>query len=267
MKNLLALLILFTIAACQSGRNKKEIEDQKTPATDTLTYTYDSLKVYSKNLPKNNQNQTDTAKATISYPVFQNDTLNQFIKRKVFNYFAPEERATSYQEIANSFIKGYDDFVKTNKDTQQFWFLTIKINVIKQSDNYLALKYIHSDYSGGAHGNTTISYLNYNPKTNKEITLDSLIQPGKMQTLVNTAEHIFRKNEKLSPTESLEGKYFFDKGKFSLAKSFYVSDKGLVFLYNPYEIKAYAEGYTELIIPFTTVKNIAKPNTILTAPL
>ena len=75
---------------------------------------------------------------------------------------------------------------------------------------------------------------------------------------------IFRKNEKLSATEPLEERYFFDKGKFALAQSFYVNDKGLVFLYNPYEIKAYAEGYTELIVPFSALKAIAKSNTILT---
>jgi len=260
MKNSLAFLfLLLTISACQNGTDQKG----KTviAASDTLTYTYDSVRVNSKNIPKK---VVDTPNAVISYPVFKNDTLNQFIKRQVFNYFAKEEPVTSYQAIADSFIKGYDDFVSTNKDTQQAWFLIIKINVLKQSENYLALKYIHSDYAGGAHGNTTISFLNYNPKTNQEITLDSLIQTGKMATLTNIAEVIFRKNEKLNATESLEEKYFFDKGKFSLAQNFYVSNKGLVFLYNPYEIKAYAEGYTELIIPFEAIKNIARPNTILT---
>ncbi|WP_324288612.1 RsiV family protein [Pedobacter sp. SL55] len=68
----------------------------------------------------------------------------------------------------------------------------------------------------------------------------------------------------MSATEPLEQKYFFTNGKFALPKSFYVSDKGLVFLYNPYEIKAYAEGVTELVIPFSELSGIAKPQTILT---
>jgi hypothetical protein len=260
MRNIIALLcIVFSLAACQPSSEKKEVE-----TADTLTYAYDSVRVFSKHIPKNDYGRVDTPKAVISYPSFQNDTLNQYIKRRVFDSFAQEEPATSYQDIANSFVKGYDDFVLTDKETHQAWYLMIKISVLKQSANYLALKYIHSDYVGGAHGNTMISFLNYDPKTNKEIKLDSLIQPGKMNTLVTRAESIFRKNEKLKPTESLEDKYFFEKGKFSLALSFHVSDKGLVFLYNPYEIKAYAAGYTELIIPFSAIKDIAKPNTILT---
>ena len=63
---------------------------------------------------------------------------------------------------------------------------------------------------------------------------------------------------------SLNKRYFFTNGKFSLPKSYYVSDKGLVFLYNAYEIKSYAEGTTELVIPFSELSGIAKPQTILT---
>ena len=264
MRNLLAcFFLLLVISACNSEKHKTE----ENRVTDTLSYAYDSIKVYSKYLPQANQNIIDTAKASISFPIFKSDTLNQFIKRKVFDFFAEEEPATSYQDIANSFIKGYDSFVSENPGTQQAWFLIIKINVLKQASNYLSLKYIHSDYAGGAHGNTNISFLNYNTKANTVLTLDSLIKKDQMQALVRIAEDIFRKNEKISPTEPLEEKYFFDKGKFSLAQSFHVSDKGLVFLYNPYEIKPYSEGYTELIVPFSALKNIAKPNTILTTPL
>ncbi len=260
MKNLIAcyFLLLF-ISACNSGTDKT----RKVALTDTLSYAYDSVKVNSKSTTR----VIDTAKASISFPIFKNDTLNQFIKRKVFDFFAKEEPATSYQDIANSFIKGYEDFLSENPETQQSWFLIIKINVLEQTPNYLSLKYIHSDYAGGAHGNTTISFLNYNPKTNTQITIDSLIQKEKMEALIQIAEGIFRKNEKLTATEPLDEKYFFEKGKFVLAQNFHVTDMGLIFLYNPYEIKPYSEGYTELTIPFSALKTIAKPNTILTTPL
>jgi len=262
MKNLLAcIFILLILSSCQ---NNKENTAQIDVKNDTLVYQYDSVKVYSKNIPKGKQNLIDTPKASITFPVFKNDTLNQFIKRKVFDYIAKEEPITPYKDMMSSFIKGYDDFVQSNPETPQSWFLIIKINVLRQSSNYISLKYIHSDYVGGAHGYTGISFLNYNPKTNQPVTLDSLIQKDKMNVLLAIAEGIFRKNEKLTPTQSLEESYFFEKGKFALAQSYYVSNKGLVFLYNPYEIKAYAEGYTELVVPFSALKDIAKPQTILT---
>ncbi|TKC06762.1 DUF3298 and DUF4163 domain-containing protein [Pedobacter polaris] len=266
MKKIFCFIIAATLfASCRNEKPKDHVEDATVKA-DTLTYKYDSVKVYSKNIAKSSESSKDTAKASIKYPVFENQGLNKYIHRQVLDYFSKEDPAIiSYQDITNSFIKGYDSFFAENKDTYQSWFLIIEIKVLKQTANYIALQYIHADYAGGAHGNTNISYLNYNPKTNQAVTLDSLIDVSQISKLLNIAEAIFRKNEKLTPTEPLVEKYFFEKGIFSLPESFYVSDKGLVFLYNPYEIKPYAAGTTELIIPFDAVKSIAKPNTILTA--
>jgi len=261
-------LTLFAISllwACTSENEDKKVAHVITAANDTLTYRYDSVKVVSNNFVKPATNGfADTAKAVVKYPVFENDSLNNFIKSQVFHYFGDEEVPTAFDDIASSFIRGYNDFYVENPGTAQWWYLLIDIKVIRQLHNYVALKYVHSDYAGGAHGNTSISYINFNPKTNKAVTLDSLILPEKKGELMKVAERIFRSNEKINATEPLDKKYFFTNGKFSLPKSFYVSDKGLVFLYNPYEIKSYAEGTTELVIPFSELSGIAKPQTILT---
>jgi hypothetical protein len=263
---------LFCLSICilASCRNEKKTESKETGTketkVDTLSYSYDSVKVYSKNTVKTNVKETDTAKAVVQYPVFKNEELNKYIQRQVLNYFSEEDKSIfSYQEIANSFINGYDSFHTENKDTREAWFLKIGISVLHQTKNYIGLKYIHSDYAGGAHPNTNFSYINYNPNTNSAITLDSLIDKSNKGKLVRLAEAIFRKDEKLSSTAKLDGKYFFSNGAFYLPENFYVSNKGLVFLYNPYEIKAYVYGTTEIIIPFAALKEIAKPNTILTA--
>ncbi|MGF1924148.1 MAG: DUF3298 domain-containing protein [Bacteroidia bacterium] len=260
MKNLLfCFLLALTISACQNDRDK---------TIESLAFTYDTVRVESKNEFTPNGTYISPGKATVEFPVFKSDTINQFIKRQVFNFFAEEEQVSSYQDLAESFVKGYEDHIINSKGVvEQPWSLLITIGVLKKQANYLSLKYTHFDYTGGAHGNTAISFLNYNPTTNHVITLDSLIQGGKMDALLKIAEAVFRKNEKLSATEPLENKYFFDKGKFSLAENFHVTDNGLVFLYNPYEIKPYSEGYTELTIPLSALKGIAKPNTILTTQM
>ena len=263
------ILPLFAVAlffACRNENKDKKVAHVITAENDTLTYRYDSVKVVSNNLVKPEVNrEADTANAVVRYPVFENDSLNNYIKSQVFHYFGDEEVPTAFDDIAGSFIRGYNEFYLQNPGTAQWWYLLIDIKVIRQLHNYVALKYIHSDYAGGAHGNTSISYINFNPKTNKAVTLDSLILPEKKAELLKIGERIFRQNEKISATESLEKKYFFTNGRFSLPKAFYVSDKGLVFLYNPYEIKSYAEGITELVIPFAELTTIAKPQTILTS--
>ena len=267
MKKLVYLLAITTFfASCRNEKTDDKTTDSNAVKVDTLSYKYDSVKVYSKNIAKTDAVPRDTAKSVIKYPVFENETLNKYINRQVLDYFSEEDPTIiSYKDIASSFIKGYDSFFAENKDTPQSWYLIIDIKVLKQSSNYIALQKVHSDYAGGAHGITVTSYINYNPKTNQPITLDSLIDAKQKPKLLSIAETIFRKNEKLTPTEPLADKYFFENGKFALAQSYYVGNEGLVFLYNPYEIKAYAYGTTKLVIPFSDLKGIAKPNNILSA--
>jgi hypothetical protein len=266
MKNLIflfALVVLF--AACNDNNQDKKVAHVFTAENDTLTYRYDSIRVVSNNLVKSNLGTPiDTSNAVVKYPIFENEELNNHIKKRVFDFFADEEHPTAYEDIASSFVRGYNDFYLHNPGTVQWWFLRIDISVIRQLHNYIALKHVHSDYAGGAHGNAMISYINYNPKTNEPIALDSLIIPQKKAELLKLAESIFRKNEKISDEVALDKDYFFTNGRFSLPDNFYVSKNGLVFLYNTYEIKPYAQGTTELIVPLDQLKTIAKPNTILT---
>lgn len=265
MKKALLISLLAIVAfGCNSNTKDKKIAHTITAENDTLKFRYDSVKVVSSNTVTNAYNtNVDTTNAIVRYPVFENDSLNNYIKQQVFNFYAEEDYPSAYDDIASSFVRGYNEFYLQNKGTSQWWYLLIDIKVIRQMHNYIALQYLHSDYAGGAHGNAIHSYINFDPKREVGITLDSLILPQKKNDLVKLAEEIFRKDEKLTATEPLDKKYFFTNGKFALAQNFYVSNEGLTFLYNPYEIKPYAYGTTKLVIPTALLKNFAKPNTIL----
>jgi hypothetical protein len=265
MKRLYILLIAACFTACQSEKKSDNSTDSAavTTAADQLSFKYDSVKVYSKNPVSASDNVTDTSKAVISYPVFADQKINQFIEQKVMNSANEGEHYTSYKAFADAFIKNFDDFSKENKAYGQTWFMNGKVEVAAQQQQYLSLLYTYVNYEGGAHPNSAFTYLNYNPVSHQEILLDSLIKPGTMPQLTAVAEKIFRKNEKLSVTASLKDAYFFENDKFSLNQNFSITKEGLKFLYNPYEIKAYAFGTTELLIPFTELKDIARPNSLL----
>jgi len=266
MKNIiLFLLAVSLIWGCNSENKDKKVAHVITAENDTLTYRYDSVKVVSNNFIKPEVNpEADSTSAVVKYPVFEDDSTNNFVKKQVFDFFEEEDHPNAYEDIASSFVRRYNQFYTENPGTVQSWYLLIDIKVIRQLHNYVAIKYTHSSYAGGAHGNSSVSYINFNPKINTLINLDSLILPEKKAELTKVAESIFRKNEGISATEPLQKHYFFTNGKFSLPKTFYVSDKGLVFFYNSYEIKSYAEGTTELVVPFSALSDIAKPQTILT---
>jgi hypothetical protein len=267
MRKLGMALAIATILACQSGKKAEQTIDSaasKLPQTpDSISYKYDSVKVYSKNPVSADARVTDTAKAVISYPVFTDNKLNDFVLKNILGSVDGEKTYNSYEEYTKGFIKDFDDFQKGSKDQIQTWFLSIQTKVIKQKPQYIGFFTIYSNYSGGAHANSSFNYRNYNPVTHQEITLDSLLIPGSSGKLQAIAERLFRKNEKLTPDQSLKNNYFFENDTFKLNNNFTITDEGLLFLYNPYEIKAFAFGITKLLIPYSELKDITKPNSLI----
>ncbi len=261
----LALGIIVCQAACQTERKTDKQKDSAVvaPLTDTLTFSYDSVRVFPKQPVSKNPAVTDTSKAVITYPVFKDQQLNNFVLGKIMATADVDKKYDNYKAYADDFIKGFEDFATKEKDYQQTWFLNIKTEVLRQQKGYIALKTTYVNYSGGAHPNSVFSYLNYNPTRHQEILLDSLILPGSMTKLNTIAEGIFRKQEKLAPAASLRDGYFFENDRFKLNNNFTITEKGLEFLYNPYEIKAYVYGTTTLIIPFVDLKGIARPNSLI----
>jgi hypothetical protein len=257
--------------ACQSEQNKQGTEDtlsyQKDSLNlefDTLAFHYDSLKVYSKNLVSANKGTKDTTMVTIVYPVFNNQQVDGLVKGNALKANGPDEPSyKSYEDLASRFIRQYDDFQKEGLDHTPAWFKEVNITVLPQRKDYLGLKYLYIDYAGGAHPNSAIIYKNYNSTTLQEIKLADLIPPANQPKLREVAEKIFRANEKLDPKQSLDNGYFFDKGVFTLNDNFTNTDQGLKFLYNTYEIKPYSEGTTELLIPYTAIKELLIANPAL----
>ncbi|HKG05910.1 MAG TPA: DUF3298 domain-containing protein [Pedobacter sp.] len=256
-------ILLISFMACQGEKETKTTD--VTTQSDTLTFSYDSVKVISK-LPASKEKEIrDTSKAVISFPVFSDKGINDFVLNKVLRSADSGKNYKSYQDYAADFIKGFEDFQKTESERPQNWFLEIRNRIETQKPGYISFLSTYINYSGGAHPNSVFTYLNYNTENHQEILLDSLLIPGTEPRLNSIAEQIFRKNEKLSPTASLKDGYFFDNDIFKLNNNFTITDKGLKFLYNPYEIKAYVYGTTELIIPFKDLKGMVKPNSLLSS--
>jgi hypothetical protein len=261
MKRIALIALASCLLACQQEtKNNNQTDDSVntsidslTAAADTLTFQYDSVKVLSKINASLKRDIKDTAKAIIVYPFFNNKNIDQ--QAQVLKSDNPDAPAyNNYQEVVKDFIKNYDEFIKSMPANNYAWFKDVRISVVAQQKNYLGLKYIFSDYTGGAHPNTVIIFKNFHPATGKEITLKDFVKPVDQPKLVAIAEQIFRKNENLGPKEGLENKYFFDKGIFVLNDNFTITHEGLKFLYNSYEIKPYSDGTTELFIPFTAIK-------------
>jgi hypothetical protein len=266
------LFIPFLALLWSCGNSPKN--DLET-TTDTLKYSVHGFVKHSQTCVNK-----DSLCATVmfEYPEFESVSFNKEIKNEILNIYhddndTTKSRPKSFEELAKPFVNDYDlklnegkSFV--NKANAQNaggflatpWYMEAYTRVARQTKKYLMLHTNTNWFMGGNHPISMEYYYVYNRSDFKRITLDDLFEKGYDQKLLVIAESIFRKQEKLKPADKLseEAGYFFENQRFILNDNFTLTDKGIKFLFNVYEIKPYVAGLTELEIPYEDLKGILK---------
>ena len=138
------------------------------------------------------------------------------------------------------------------------WNNNSSIDLFAKTPNTYTLSTISSGYEGGAHGYYNESYDNFDIKTNTELTLNDFFLPDTNQTLHEIAQTHYKKHYGLSPGQPLIDDGWFED-KFVLAQNFAITSRGLYFFYNQYEIKSYARGPTEFMLPYSKIQHLIDP--------
>ncbi|CAM3462506.1 DUF3298 DUF4163 domains-containing protein [Sphingobacterium prati] len=241
------LSIGFFLSSCQN----KSASPSLAQTRDTLSYHKKMVDEHSNYFLKG-EDQLDTTYFRASYPVFDEAKINDLVSSTVHL-----EGDTSMEEAANRFINAYNEYVDDNNGkSTATWNRDLQVDVVANTPVYLAIRTKQEEYTGGAHGDHVTLYSNFDRQSNSPITIDDIILKEDKDKFITIAEQCFRKQEGLHKDDSLNGKYFFEGGKFSLADNFTFEKNELLFYYNIYEIKSYAEGGTELRIPYSTFKDL-----------
>ncbi|QEC75146.1 RsiV family protein [Mucilaginibacter ginsenosidivorax] len=256
LSKLCFILVGFAFASCQWSVKTKE---DKVVFKDTLRYSTDGLITFPVTLPGQPANHKDTV-VKASYVVFDGQPrLNDSIMQKLSGIFTNGNADIKYLHNTSKFLLAYADYLKKHPG----WIVSAYAKVLMQDSSITTLEVSGYTYQGGAHGSSGTYFINWNTKANKSITLNDLFIDGYADKLKAVAERIFRKDEKLSDTASLARDYFFKDNKFALNDNFSVTPIGLKFIYNQYEIKPYAAGITELFIPYSQIKTLLRPNSVV----
>ena len=258
----LCFLLMIAASSCMWGEHGKQGNGIN---TDTLAYTIKTIKQRASDC--GDKPDSGCTVAILKYPVFKNSVLlNDSIQNKLFNLFWTDstlEADTALQQYANNFINIYEQNKNDPSVKGRVFTVNSYAKIVRQDSSLLALQIGGYMFQGGAHGATMTYFLNWNTKTDKRINLSDLLITGYDDKLTRIADTIFRTNELLSDTASLADNYFFKNNEFALNNNFLVTPTGLRFLYNQYEIKPYAAGQTSLIIPYSKIKPLLLPHTVI----
>jgi hypothetical protein len=266
-KGFIGVLLLIMLTACfcnkpqPGGKVANEAAtSENTIQKDTLAYTYKSAGGEAKACE-------ECSYIEVNYPVFKNDNaLNRAIEQKILSNLESYDNTghkksndfeTQLKNIADSAFKADSGSEEQSPPTTY----ELSINIILQGQGLIVFA-VNEEFSGGAHPNTVETYINWNTTTDKPILLNSLFRDNYKSDFTKTAEQIFRKNEKIKDNEPLSN-YNFENDTFAVNNNFRITPIGICFLYNTYEIQAYVEGPTELLIPYTQIKSLLQPNTVV----
>ncbi len=134
-----------------------------------------------------------------------------------------------------------------NHSRDVFW------DIAGNEKNLLTLEITSSEYTGGAHGNYTVSYYCLDVAYGKVWTLQDImmVDSNKLKVLLDmAARRYFRTGDGVSLQERLL------VSEVPVTENIYLTPAGIVFCYQPYEIASYADGIIPLFISYRDLKDM-----------
>lgn len=177
--------------------------------------------------------------------------INNTIESTLAQQIAFFEEDTDDLSLEDAISQFEDRFVSFKNDFEAEatpWEVIINSEVVFQSMYVITIAVDSYTFTGGAHGNSVITLLNFDPETGNLYTQDEIFK--KSSDLKALVEKSF-KMETASKSNTSED-YFFGED-FKLPENVGFNEEGIIFLYNTYEIASYAQGITEFTIPYTEI--------------
>lgn len=185
-----------------------------------------------------------------------------FAGRDRFNAFLDKTMASMVQMESNqarvfsNFSEFAEYFWRTAKPRDE---VVIEASVKRGDEDLVVVQLDSYIYSGGAHGLSTTQYINWLPKTDRLLSLETMLMPNKMQAFQSALnkqyEAWLRQNKEAisNPTTYKKKWPFVENDNAALLK------EGVAITYDPYAIAPYSFGRPTLIVPFKELKGILRP--------
>lgn len=253
MRNLFILLIAiaFSVISCKQ-EPKPSAADVLPQKALSIPFAVDSIKVHdslkiNKNLTVRFQSQL------LVFPSLNNSTLLDSIykpeKIALTNYSKDSLQHSLGQKMEDYFAEQKSLIADYTPTFSHTWYTSKKMQIKDNQFGFLTIKYTGDGYTGGAHGYYDENYKVFDLKNKTTVQLQDVVKNHDSVIWNRLLMDTFLTND----LEKGQSKMLLVK-KIPLTKNFYFDGKNLYFLYNQYEITAYAAGPVLIKVPFTKIK-------------
>lgn len=210
----------------------------------------------------------------LAYPAEYSDLaiLEKVRHQVVVDYF-PEGADTTFstpEALLAAYVEDYKRFFFESESTyadmtveegfseEESWYNDQKLLVRFNEGGLFSYTVATDRYSGGAHGEKKFVNRVINVKTGLKVTEDDVFTEEAKPLIVEMIQRKLMEMHDLKSVEALEEIGFFDVSEMSLNTNFYLSDKGLTYTFNEYEIASYAVGATDVTLSFSSLAGFLK---------
>ena len=178
----------------------------------------------------------------------QSKAINKIIENHIANMlvFLEEPSDTLQLKYAiNKFDSEFKRFKEEFEESTMVWDASFDGEVTYQSSELISIAINSYVNSGGAHGNSNVTFFNFD-SSGKLLSFNDLFTNDR--ELTQKVKSYFD-----DETKGNNINYFFGE-EFDLPANIGFNDEGVIFFYNVYEIASYADGITEFTIPFEDIE-------------
>jgi hypothetical protein len=126
------------------------------------------------------------------------------------------------------------------------------VEVLHNDRNWIVLRDLSGEYTGGAHGYYASSFVNIDVEGARLWALRDIVSDtNALRPLLNDAAINYFK---LKPGSGMANRLLVDE--VPTTANIFISATGISFVYNPYEIASYADGEIMLFLPYTKLSSL-----------
>ena len=253
MKNLFIILFSGTIFfSCSKTIHKNLSEESDSLKTQTRFVTDSVIVEDSLMLSKNIK--AIFSKQLPVFPSIQNkeilDSIYSFADIPTQKYDRNSLKNVLTQQIKQDLQTTKKEAQNILPDYEQTWDKNFLMKAFSYNQDILTVQYSESGYAGGAHGYYTEKYKTFDLKNNTVISQNEIFKNPKDPIWNKILDEHFTNQDQ---REMLLAE------KIELNNNFYFDNQKITFVYEQYEITAYAAGVVEISMNFNEIKNQLKP--------
>tara|TARA_R110002167_G_scaffold13570_16_gene56263 strand:- start:2100 stop:2846 length:747 start_codon:yes stop_codon:yes gene_type:complete len=182
-------------------------------------------------------------------------TINTALEEEIISLLIFDDEITikNLDDALISFKNGYLELKERYADETAVWEAKIEGTIRYEDATILTIELDSYLFTGGAHGDTSERFLNFDKTKGTELENWELFKSK--ADFLKFAETKFREQEAIPSDKSINHTgLMFEEDSFYLPENIGFTDKGIELLYNRYEVASYADGPIILTLPYVEVK-------------